>query len=180
VAVRPYDGQLRKKLVPVTIPATSGRPGDWYDKTHSVPKQITDDPVIWTCRDGRNAISALARFYGVRAYELILGQNIFFADWTTFYRAWNPLNRPNTLVLHYEQLCEDTEGQIQRISDFLMKPIVGEFKSRRDEAHKWYPQLFKRTPTKYQEVMTADEQELFWEFHGQTMKDLGYVDERAE
>ena len=94
-------------------------------KTHRHPRD--PNPAIYVIRDGRAACVSLWMFYEktIPLDAIIEGRHLF-GTWADHVRAWNPRNRPNTLLLAYEQLKHDLPGSLDKISRFLSRPIIGE------------------------------------------------------
>lgn len=93
-------------------------------KTHERPK--SDNPAIYVIRDGRAACVSLWRFGGktIPLEAVIAGQHRF-GTWADHVRAWAPKQRPNTLLLRYEDLRDDLPGCLRGISRFLGRPVLG-------------------------------------------------------
>ena len=94
-------------------------------KTHERP--MDSNPAIYVIRDGRAACVSLWRF-GQKAIplEAVIEGRHRFGTWADHVRAWQPRERPRTLLLRYESLRDDLTGSLTRISRFLGKPITGE------------------------------------------------------
>ncbi len=92
-------------------------------KTHAHPSD--DAPALYVIRDGRAACVSLWRFYeGVVGLDAIIAGRLQFGTWSAHVEAWDPWNRPNTLLLRYEDLCHDLMQELPRISRFLHRDIL--------------------------------------------------------
>ena len=87
-------------------------------KTHRHADDNT--PAIYVIRDGRAACVSLWEFYH-RKYpiQVFIEGRCFCGVWVDHVKSWNPWERPNTLLLRYEQLRDDLPTAIHTISDFL-------------------------------------------------------------
>jgi hypothetical protein len=94
-------------------------------KTHEYP--INDNPAIYVVRDGRAASVSLGKFYesSLNLETLIEGQHRF-GTWSKHLLAWAPWERPNTLLLKYEDMRIDLSGTLEKISRFLGQDILKE------------------------------------------------------
>ena len=94
-------------------------------KTHRPPQDA--NPAIYVIRDGRAACVSLWRFGGKTIpLEAVLAGRHRFGAWADHVRGWNPQQRPNTLLLRYEDLRDDLPRCLHGIGNFLSRPVVGE------------------------------------------------------
>jgi hypothetical protein len=92
-------------------------------KTHERP--VDDSPTIYVVRDGRAACVSLWRFYnGAIPLDAVIEGRHRFGTWAAHVEAWNPWNRPSTLVLKYEDMRNDVTQVLPRISAFLQRDIL--------------------------------------------------------
>ena len=77
-------------------------------KTHKLNKD--DNRSIYIIRDGRAASVSLWNFYNknIPMKDIILG-NHPFGTWKDHLISWNPLKRPNTLLVRYEDIIVNFE-----------------------------------------------------------------------
>ncbi|MBN9317794.1 MAG: sulfotransferase domain-containing protein [Devosia sp.] len=142
-------------------------------KTHHPPQD--DRPTIYIIRDGRAASTSLYEFYKKRMplRAIIEGRNIF-GTWTGHLRRWNPLERPSTLFLRYEDMVQDTRGIIDRLAEYLgLRPNSYLVPSREDLARAdgtW----IRHSDSKRTELEGEDLQR-FWEINGKAMESYGYA-----
>jgi hypothetical protein len=93
-------------------------------KTHELPKDA--NPAIYVVRDGRAACVSLWRFGGrVIPLEAVIAGQHRFGTWANHVLAWNPKQRPNTLLLKYEDLRDDLPSCLDRIARFLNRTPTG-------------------------------------------------------
>jgi len=147
-------------------------------KTHEMPDDET--PAIYLVRDGR---AAIVSYYHYR--REIAGENITLGDiirgktwggsWATHVQAWALSQRPNTLVVRYEQL----------VSDPQVMTDVGAFLGRNSrelppktafaELSKLAPSFFRRGSNDANiEELVGNDLALFYAIHGPTMMRAGY------
>lgn len=147
-------------------------------KTHGYPSD--DAPAIYVVRDGRAATVSYAHWLkteGGRSAtfdELIRGE-IWPGSWTDHFKAWDPENRPATLLLRYEDLILDRPGVIQKIEDFLKTKANNPFTITFDELNKLSPTLFRSGHNKKNIDEFRHSERLFYEHHRQLMQHLGYL-----
>jgi len=92
-------------------------------KTHEPPKD--NKPAIYVIRDGRAACVSLSNFYKASlSLKTIIEGSHRFGTWSSHVMAWDPWNRPNTLIIEYEQLRNDLPSVLKSISEFLGKEIL--------------------------------------------------------
>ncbi len=162
-------------------------PSPVFVKTHLPPED--DQPCIYVVRNGRQAILSYFHYYCKffageerTMLELVLGCDTY-RDWSTHFRAWNPLGRPGALLLRYEALVESPVREIDRIRDFIrFDGDVGQWRNPFPELRELVPDFFRRgriesTPDR---LWTAHIESLFWACHGNIMDQLGYPALKSE
>lgn len=142
-------------------------------KTHNPPPEHTGK-VIYIVRDGREAISSLYHFYNkkVSLKDIIEGHHRF-ATWTTHIAVWNPFERPNSLLLRYENMVTSLPRTLEALGEFIGKPVLSEtLPSRQSLASvdgKWI-----RSGSQWSETLKAQDLKLFDQVNGKMMEHLGY------
>jgi len=87
-------------------------------KTHDRPQDAR--PAIYILRNGREATLSYHRFtHGRAGLRDIIEGRAGQRPWSAHVTAWNPTDRPDTLLLRYEQMVADTSGTIAAIAAFL-------------------------------------------------------------
>lgn len=85
------------------------------------------------------------------------------------------MERPGTLLLRYEQLIDDPQQQIQRISEFFELQPLHEWKNDFETLQRLDPRFFREgsdaPPPNFEEA----EESLFRLMHGAWMTRMGYV-----
>jgi hypothetical protein len=151
-------------------------------KTHEIP--IDAAKAIYIVRDGRAASRSYCHyrrdFNGLtdqtaNLRDVLLGFTSF-GSWSNHLDAWNPLNRPNTLLLKYEQLLNDPASQIPRIADFIEIAPQRAWRNNFDEMARLEPRFFRAAAANDpQQALNPAEAQLFWSLHAPWMRRLGYV-----
>jgi hypothetical protein len=92
-------------------------------KTHQLPSD--ENPAIYVVRDGRAVSVSLWQFYReqISLDAVIAGQH-GFGTWSGHVEAWKPWERPNTLLVKYEDMLSDLPQVLEKISDFLKRDIL--------------------------------------------------------
>ena len=92
-------------------------------KTHAHPTD--SNPAIYILRDGRAATVSLWHYYhGKHAFEDIIDGRNVFGTWVSHVKTWNPWQRPNTLLLRYEDIRDHLDVQLNLISKFLGCEVI--------------------------------------------------------
>ena len=149
-----------------------GDSATWYIKTHDIP--IDNQKAIFLVRDGRDTVTALSQYWHLPIAAAITGQRCMFGGWSEFYWVWDPKNRPDTLLVRFEDMVQKPEGVIYELERFLNRPSTGKWIDKYAEDSKHYPQLFNGRVGIWKKGMSDDDLDLFWKCHGGVMKELGY------
>lgn len=94
-------------------------------KTHEYP--VDSNPAIYVVRDGRAASVSLWRFYGRQSsLEAIIEGRHHFGTWANHVTSWKPWERPNTLLVKYEDITSNLPRVLKNISTFLGRAILSD------------------------------------------------------
>lgn len=175
--------------------AGSGRlPGDWRSrlsgeddlppallKTHGFPDD--DAPAIYLLRNGILSTESWYHYHKnseseseIPLEEVIAGATQF-GSWASHVKKWDPFNRPNTLVIPFEELVGDPQSWLGRIADFcgLQMPESA------DGAIPGFKELQERNPTFFRAGQSTnlpdwsqDQFDAFANLQGETMQACGY------
>jgi hypothetical protein len=148
-------------------------------KTHHPPADA--ERAIYIVRDGRSAIVSRYNFYvnlrrraDISVSDIIRG-NVIFGDWSSHLRSWDPLNRPATLFLRYQELVQRPVESLDRVASFIRRKPVGKWENNFDELHRIFPQFFNGgSDEKNLAQMTPDDHKLFWTMHSECMQRYGF------
>lgn len=142
-------------------------------KTHGY--EANNSPTIFLLRDGRNAIAGLSRFWNKPVQTIITGEESGpFMDWSTHFKVWNPYNRPETLILKYEDMLKEPDKAAAAIAKALQVEVKKPFENNQEEYRKRWPQLFKPRHSDWRLDFSPEDIELFWRLHEKTMIATGY------
>ncbi len=149
----------------------------FFTKTHDYPED--DSKAVYIVRDGRASIASYLHYlkdFNNMEYPLadIVAGYVRFGSWGSHLDAWNPLERPNTILVKYESLLSDSEKEIKRLSDFLGLTPSGHWNNDFEQFHKINPKFFREGTSKKDHEMKGEDLDLFLLFHGDWMNVLGY------
>ncbi|MDX1452708.1 MAG: sulfotransferase domain-containing protein [Oleiphilaceae bacterium] len=142
-------------------------------KTHELPKD--DRRAIYITRDGRAASVSLWQFFDnqISLRDVIEGKH-HFGTWCEHIAAWDPWNRPNTLLLDYEDLTQRLPETLEKLSQFLGRAIQSTNLPDRDDIAKVDGIVVKKKKDWRTEMSESDLQR-FMEINQAMMQKLGYT-----
>ena len=147
-------------------------------KTHDWPED--NAKAIYVVRNGLAAIRSYKHFLrdvekcDFSLDQVILGEPLY-GSWGSHLDAWNPPERPNTLVIRYEDLVERPEQELQKVAEFTGFTKQAEWVNNFDELHAAHPNMYRQGPgIPPEEGFTGEQQQLFWSLHGDWMAKFGY------
>ena len=141
-------------------------------KTHKLNQD--ENRSIYIIRDGRAASVSLWNFYGkkIPIKDIILG-NHRFGTWKDHLISWNPLKRPNTLLIKYEDILCNFEYVLNSIETFLEIKVLSKKLPSRDTVAlldgRWV-----RSKTDWKEKISGEELNLFNKINYPVLKEFGY------
>jgi len=141
-------------------------------KTHDMP--IDCNPTIFVVRHGLDSCIALSHFWKVPVKHIIAGHDRF-GSWSGFYYLWEPIVRPYTIIVKYEELEAGADDVASRLGEFLAHKPKKLFENTFEKAKEHFPRLFNDREGCSVGKITADENRLFWRCHGGAMRELGYA-----
>jgi hypothetical protein len=154
----------------------------YYVKTHEIP--IDRQRAIYVVRDGRTASRSYCHyrreFNGLtdersNLRDILLGFTPY-GSWSNHLDAWDPMTRPGTLLLKYEQLLEEPAGQIARLAEFLGVEPRRSWRNSFDSLAQVEPRFFRAAgANRPAAALQGPDAELFWAIHGPWMRRLGYA-----
>lgn len=157
-------------------------------KTHDAPElALEGERTIYIVRDGRAASVSyrnyLRRVIGrprVTLKDVVLGENVRFGHWSGHIESWQPVARPETLLIRFEDLIGSQEKSIAQIGAFVGLPVVSEWHNNFETMRKTDPRFFNTGSNERNiEILDRDVEELFWKRHGHFMIALGYASANA-
>ncbi len=141
-------------------------------KTHKLNQD--ENRSIYIIRDGRAASVSLWNFYGkkIPIKDIILG-NHPFGTWKDHLSSWNPLKRPNTLLIKYEDILCNFEYVLNSIETFLEIKVLSKKLPSRDTVA-LFDGRWVRSKTDWKEKISGEELNLFNKINYPFLKEFGY------
>ncbi|MEM9271893.1 MAG: TIGR03032 family protein [Cyanobacteria bacterium P01_F01_bin.143] len=139
-------------------------------KTHEYPTGA--EPAIYIVRNGYAASASLHKFkqHTQSLETIITGQNEF-GTWSDHLNAWQPWQRPNTLLLKYEEIIANFGDVLEKLSKFLQRDILKRKFPNRDSLSKIDGRWIS-SKTDWQNYMSETEVRLFEQINGQMTKNM--------
>ena len=155
----------------------------FFVKTHDYPSD--DFPAIYIVRDGRSAIVSywhyLREIEGQKEVTLnqVIKGNVPFGSWSEHAIRWNANRRPNTLLIKYEDINNERDSVMSRLSIFIgEEPKKHVFVDQFVSLQKKFPKFFRVGSNEKNTADLASENlAVFWSEHADQMVRLGYVNE---
>ena len=140
-------------------------------KTHG--ENIPNSPVIYVIRDGRAATVSLWEFYGRKtSISDIIEGNDRFGKWSDHINSWDPISRPNTLLLKYEDILTNLDSVLLKLGVFLNQDVLN---------HKLPPRetiadgRWVRKKTNWESELYGENLDRFNELNKTLLKQFGYL-----
>lgn len=166
-ALERYAGHFNAKAPPPEL--ASDKP--WLVKTHRRPRD--NAPAIYVVRDPRPATVSFWEFQRRRRPLRAIISGDPHGTWSSHVAAWQPLVRPNTLLLRYEEMVDGLPSVLERLSDFLGLPVLSwEAPPRADIASvdgRWV-----REPSDWRLKVTPADLRLLEAINGEMLSMIGY------
>lgn len=142
-------------------------------KTHEPPAD--GGRAIYVIRDGRAASVSLAAFQEGRVtLEEIIEGRTPFGTWSNHLKSWNPWERPETLLLRYEDMVENPGETLRQLGVFLERKIVSkEIPGRQviaEQGSRWV-----KNKSDWRDGISEKLLERFHEINGEMMERAGYL-----
>lgn len=190
-----YNDSMDIGAIPEVADAVGHRnyQGDWQDfytqadqsaqltliKTHDPPND--DRRTIYIVRNGRAAVVSFCHFLrdfrkriDIDMREVIEGR-VPYGSWSQHLEAWQPLLRPDTLLVRFEDLLAEPDASAQRIGTFLGVAPTCAWRNELANLRQAYPGFFRDgDDTKNIAELTPDMDALFQLRHGVWSRRLGY------
>ncbi len=154
-------------------------PPGWIGvKTHdSTPPD--EAAALYVVRDGRSALVSYWHFnchYQKREVpmEEVIAGKVFGGSWSDHVRQW--LDRPNTLVVKYDDLLHRLPQEVERISAFLGQDPIGEFSQPFAMMQERAPHAFRAADDAKNIAEMMPYIDIFDDHHAETMRRLGYYE----
>jgi hypothetical protein len=152
-----------------------------YVKTHGLPPP-DQHRAIYIVRDGRSAVVSHAHFLREVLYRDVTLADVICGnigiDWSRHVRAWTMPPRPGTLILRYEDLVSGDDKTLEALSAFTGVKQQQGFDISFALLHALDPGYFRRGCDRANIAeMDAEASLLFAQYHGSTLRALGYGDD---
>ncbi len=142
-------------------------------KTHEHPSDMY--PAIYVIRDGRAASISLWKFYnGMLPLDAIIEGQHRFGTWSDHVRAWDPCNRPNTLLIEYEDMKNNMPATLDKLGVFLKRDALKKQIPARDTIAGIDGQWVKRE-SDWRNEFSDSLLEKFTVINGDILKMMGYI-----
>lgn len=153
-------------------------PETYVIKTHEPP--ATSDPAIYIVRDGRSVIVSYFHYLNTVeshrvTYQDVIDGHVYGGSWSEHFYAWQPLCRPHTLLLRYEDMTTNRDRLEHQLGEFFSARPVSSLRRSFAELHRLYPDFFRRGEdnANIQELQPYLDRVLAR--HGSLLRDLGYT-----
>ena len=168
-ALQSYIGHIEHEASE-DIRLSSG--GIYLIKTHEPPHD--DNAAIYIVRDGRAACVSLWEFDGRnQPLEAVVSGGHRVGAWADHLKEWRPWERPNTLLVKYEDIIDDLSMVLERMSQFLHSDIT----SHRIPSRELIASVdgrWVRMKSDWRNFMTDEQLNLFNQSNGHMMRKMGY------
>ncbi len=151
----------------------------YFIKTHEPPNDASK--AIYVVRDGRSSIISYYHYLrdlngdqAITIEDVVIGA-CNFGSWSDHIASWDPVRRPDTLLLRYSDLVARTDGVIEAISAFIERPVKKKANISFDELRLNDAKFYRSgDDAKNISELTGWRLDLFWGLHSAFMADLGY------
>jgi hypothetical protein len=142
-------------------------------KTHEIVHPADKRAAIYVVRDGRAACLSIWHYYGkATPLEQIVTGDVRMGTWSDHIQAWRPWERPNTLLVKYEDMIDNLPRVVEQLAAFLKcTPIADRIPPREEIADvdgRWV------RSGRREDSFPPEHLELFRRFNGAMMQKLGY------
>jgi hypothetical protein len=170
-ALAEYVGHV--EIAPGELRHWQGKKGIMAIKTHKYPAD--DRPAIYVVRDGRAACVSLWEFtYRKISLAEVIEGNHEYGSWANHVAAWRPWERPETLLLRYEDMVSNLPFVLSEISRFLGLKILSQRVPDRDQIAD-LAVIWVRKHSDWRQFIADRELEVFERVNGMMMRRLGYM-----
>jgi len=170
-ALADYVGHV--EIAPGKLMDWPGKKGIQAVKTHKYPAD--DRPAIYVVRDGRAASVSLWEFtYRKISLEQVIEGNHEYGSWANHVAAWRPWERPETLLLRYEDMAGNLPLVLDQLSRFLGLKILSQRVPDRDQIAD-ISVIWVRKQSDWRRSFTDRDFEVFERVNGDMMRRLGYT-----
>jgi hypothetical protein len=154
-----------------------------FIKTHDAPDDHA--PAVYVVRDGLSATESYFHYHqNVEHHpcdwmDLILGRAFPYLSWGGHLDAWNPLTRPRTLLLRFEDLVGNPEAVLEKLAEFIGLPQVQPWQNSFQKLRAEDPAFFRQGKKEGAKDFPPGLLATFRALHGDWMQRLGYDDRQG-
>jgi hypothetical protein len=154
-----------------------------FINTHDAPDDQA--PAVYVVREGRNATESFFHYHQNVAQDpcdwidLILGRVFPYLSWGGHLDAWNPLERPRTLLLSFEDLVGNPEAVLEQLAEFIGLPQVQPWQNPFQKHRAEDPAFFRQGKKEGSKDFPSELLATFRALHGDWMQRLGYDDRQG-
>ena len=142
-------------------------------KTHELSND--NRKAIYIIRDGRASLVSLYEYYNKKIpFKDIIEGRTRFGKWRDHVKSWDPLNRKDTLLLSYEELTNDLQSNLMKISDFLKVEIINNQIPSRDEIAE-IDGIKVRKKSNWREKISQEDLSMFNLINKETLEKFKYL-----
>ena len=168
-----YVGHLEhyKTDTSTQINFTAGQPA--ILKTHQFNKD--NRKTIYVIRDGRASLVSMYELYNKRfSLKNIMEGKTIFGKWCDHVESWDPLHRKDTLLLSYEELTNDLQSNLVKISDFLKVKVINNQIPSRDEIAE-IAEGIVRKKSNWRDKLSQEDLSMFNLINKRTLEKFNYI-----
>jgi hypothetical protein len=148
-------------------------------KTHHPPQD--DAAAIYVVRDGRAAVVSFYHLlHDLRrrddvTIERVIDGDTPFGSWSDHLDAWQPFDRPRTLLVRFEDLLAKPAEVVAAMAGLLGVAPKGTWRNQTDRLQGMFPEFFRGgSDARNIGELSAPQAALFWGRHAGWMERLGY------
>ena len=97
-----------------------------------------------------------------------------FGKWCDHVESWDPLHRKDTLLLSYEELTNDLQSNLVKISDFLKVKVINNQIPSRDEIAE-IAEGIVRKKSNWRDKLSQEDLSMFNLINKRTLEKFNYI-----
>jgi hypothetical protein len=152
----------------------------YFIKTHDAPRD--NAKAIYVVRDGRSAVISYYHYIrnfssgaAVSTRDIVMGRCLF-GSWGEHLKQWAPMERPDTLLLKYDDLVNSPSRVVENVSAFIRRPILTASFPSFAELKSTNATFFRcGNDAQNIEELESEDLDLFWRLHGDLMLKYGFA-----
>jgi hypothetical protein len=159
--------------------AAHAAPHEIYIKTHEPADD--DSRAVYVVRDPRAALVSYYHFLRFNHPELAMTQedvirgSVGYGSWSAHLDSWQPVQRPGTLLMRYEDMIDNSDAVIASLAKFVGAPPLRPWRNQFQELNLIRPEFFRSgSNVRDMRELSASQLDLVRAVHGPWMRRLGY------